>query len=142
VRPVEREPARQPPPEPAYAAPVPAPQVAPPQVAAVPRLAPAAPPAPVISAGYRAMLSAWLESHKRYPESAREHDEQGQAVLRFRVDRSGRVLDYAVVGSTGYADLDAALDAMMRGAVLPAFPAAMTATNIEVSVTIRFGLRR
>jgi len=98
--------------------------------------------APVVSADYRAMLSNWLESHKRYPEDARARGEEGRAVLRFRVDRSGRVLDYAVVGSTGYADLDAAVEAMMRGASLPPFPPSMTSPEIEVSVTIRYGLTR
>jgi len=88
------------------------------------------------------MLSNWLESHKRYPEDARARGEEGRAVLRFRVDRSGRVLDYAVVGSTGYADLDAAVEAMMRGASLPPFPPSMTSPEIEVSVTIRYGLTR
>jgi protein TonB len=109
-----------------------------PQVASLP------PPvqAPVISADYRAMLSNWLESHKRYPEEARQRGEEGRAVLRFRVDRNGRVLDYAVVSSTGYGDLDAAVASMMRGATLPPFPASMTAPEIEVSVTIRFGLTR
>jgi len=109
-----------------------------PQVASLP------PPtqAPVISADYRSMLSLWLESHKRYPEEARQRGEEGRAVLRFRVDRNGRVLDYTVVGSTGYADLDAAVESMMRGATLPPFPASMTAPEIEVSVTIRFGLKR
>ena len=37
-------------------------------------------------------------------------------MLRFTVERSGRVIDYAVVKSSGYPDLDAALDEMMRGA--------------------------
>jgi protein TonB len=125
-----------------------APQPAPPvQTAAIPapiaRPMPApAPAGPVVSAGYRAALSAWLERNKRYPDSARERGEEGRGVLRFRVDRSGRVLSYAVVQSTGYPDLDAALDQMMRGAQLPAFPADMTATDVEVSVTIRFGLTR
>ena len=88
------------------------------------------------------MLSSWLESHKRYPEDARQRGEEGRAVLRFRVDRSGRVIDYAVVSSTGYSDLDAAVESMMRGATLPPFPASMTSPEIEVSVTIRFGLTR
>lgn len=121
------------------------PQSAPMQTAAIPTLptpAPAPRPAPVVSSGYRSMLSAWLESHKRYPESAREHGEEGRAVLRFRVDRSGRVLNYAVASGTGYADLDAAIDAMMRGATLPPFPADMTASDVEVSVTLRFSLTR
>jgi protein TonB len=96
----------------------------------------------VVSAGYRTMLSSWLESHKRYPESSRTRGEQGRAMLRFRVTRSGQVLNYAIVGSSGYSDLDAAVEEMMRGASLPPFPADMTASDIEVTVTVRFGLTR
>lgn len=95
---------------------------------------------PTISADYRSTLAAWLEAHKLYPESARARGEKGRAVLRFRVDRSGRVLDYAVVSSTGYPDLDAAVEAMMRGAVLPAFLPSMNAPQVEVSVTLSFGI--
>jgi protein TonB len=116
-------------------APVPA---APPQVASLPPPGQAA----VVSADYRAALSRWLESHKRYPDEARQRGEQGSAVLRFRVDRSGRVLDYAVVSSTGYRDLDAAIESMMRGATLPPFPASMTSAEIEVSVELRFGIKK
>ncbi len=79
-------------------------------------------PSTEISPSYRALLSEWLESHKRYPESAREQGEQGRAVLRFVVERSGRVADFAIVTSSGYPDLDAALERMMRGAILPPFP--------------------
>jgi protein TonB len=88
------------------------------------------------------MLSAWLESHKRYPDGARSRGEQGRTVLRFRIARSGQVLSYAVVGSSGYPELDGAVDAMMRGAALPPFPADMTASDVEVTVTVRFGLTR
>lgn len=118
----------------------PAPAAAParPQVASIPLPA----PVPVITADYRSMLSSWLESHKRYPEEARQRGEEGRAVLRFRVARSGQVLDYSIVSSTGYADLDGSVQAMMRGATLPPFPPSMTAPEIEVSVTIRFGLQR
>jgi protein TonB len=122
------------PPAPATPAPAPPP---PPQLAAVPR-----PPAPTISADYRSALGAWLESHKRYPDSARQHGEQGQAVVRFRVDRSGRVLSYTLVSGTGYPDLDSAIEAMMRGAAMPPFPASMPEPEIEVSVTVHFGLTR
>jgi protein TonB len=110
---------------------------------AAPVLRPAPPPpGPVVSPAYRAALSAWLESHKRYPDSAREHSEEGRAVLRFRVDRSGRVLSYAIAESTGHPDLDTALDQMMRGATLPPFPPDMTISDVEVSVAIRFTLAR
>jgi len=143
-KPVVKPPPPQRPPQPVREAPrepvqIPIPQTAPMQTAAIP-MVPATRPAPTVSAGYRAMLSAWLESHKRYPDSARERGEEGRAVLRFRVDRSGRVLNYAVVASSGYADLDAGIDAMMRGAMLPAFTADMTAPDVEVSVTVRISL--
>lgn len=109
-----------------------------PQTAAIPT----PPPAPTISGDYRTMLSGWLESHKRYPEEARQRGEEGRAVLRFRVDRYGRVLSYSVVSSTGYGDLDQAVENMMRGATLPPFPPSMPQPEIEVSVTVRFGLSR
>lgn len=112
-----------------------------PQMASIPTPAPP-PPAAAISPDYRTLLSGWLESHKRYPEDARQRGEEGRAVLRFRVDRYGRVLDYAVVSSTGFADLDRSVEAMMRGATMPPFPPSMTMPEIEVSVTIRFGLSR
>jgi periplasmic protein TonB len=109
-----------------------------PQVASLPRM----PAAPVITADYRSLLRTWLETHKHYPEEARQRGEEGRALLRFRVARSGRVLDYAVVSSTGFADLDASVQDMMRGATLPPFPPSMTEPEIEVSVTIRYGLAR
>jgi periplasmic protein TonB len=99
-------------------------------------------PAPDFFASYRAMISGWFETHKYYPDSARQRGEEGSVGLRFRVDRSGRVLDHTLLSHTGYADLDAGFDQMMRGAQLPPFPAGMTMSQIEVSVTIRFSLTR
>ena len=80
----------QPSPAPAPAQPAPA-AVAAPQTAYAPTPVPAPVPSAEVSPGYRALLSAWLESHKRYPDSARQRGEEGRAVLRFAVDRSGRV---------------------------------------------------
>jgi len=135
----------------AYAPPLPAQPVAPqsasvpaprPQTAATATPVPAPIPSPQAVAGYRALLSAWLESHKRYPESARERGEEGHAMLRFLIDRTGRVLDYAITSSSGYTDLDHAVEEMMSGATLPPFPVGMLEPRMEVSVTIRFSLRR
>ena len=99
-------------------------------------------PGPDLGANYRAMISAWFETHKYYPDSARQRGEEGSVGLSFRVDRSGRVLEYTLRNSTGYADLDGGIDQMMRGAQLPPFPAGMTMSQIEVSVKIRFSLAR
>jgi protein TonB len=115
---------------------------APPQTAMAPTPVPAPVPSPEASAGYRALLSAWLESHKRYPDAARQRGEEGRAVLRFSVDRSGRVLAFAVTSSSGYPDLDQSVEEMMRGANLPPFPAGIAQQEMQVSVTIRFSLRR
>jgi len=104
--------------------------------------APTPVPSGEISPSYRALLSAWLERHKRYPDSARQRGEEGRAVLQFAVDRSGRVIDFVVAQSSGYPDLDASIQEMMRGASLPPFPASMTQPRIDVSVTIRFSLSR
>src|SRR5271169_105347 len=90
------------------------------------------------AARYRATLLAWLESHKRYPDTARQRGEEGRAVLRFDVDRSGRVLDYAITSSSGYPDLDRSIEEMMRGATLPPFPVGMPQPRVQVSVTIHF----
>jgi len=103
---------------------------------------PATVPGPDPTANYQAMISAWLEAHKRYPESARQRGEEGGVKLRFRVDRFGRVLGYRLLESTGYADLDAGIDQMMRGAQLPPFPAGMTQSQIEVQAKLRFNLTR
>jgi protein TonB len=108
----------------------------------LPPSAPRRPEGPVVTAGYRGALAQWLETHKHYPESARERGEEGRAILRFRVDRSGRVLKYTLARSSGYRDLDAAVEAMMRGAQLPPFPEDMSAASIEVTVAVRFALTR
>lgn len=122
--------------------PTPPAPAAPPQTASAATPVPAPVPSPEASAGYRALLSAWLESHKRYPDASRQRGEEGNAVLRFEVDRGGHVIEYAVTKSSGYPDLDASVEEMMRSATLPPFPAGMPQPRMEVSVTIRFSLRR
>jgi periplasmic protein TonB len=115
------------------------------QSAAVPPSGPTLPPTTStqeIGTEYRRALSAWLERHKVYPEAARRRGEEGGAVLRFRIDRAGRVLDYRLIRSTGYPELDAAIDRMMHSATLPPFPAGMVQSEIAVSVPIRFNLSR
>ena len=60
--------------------------------------------------------------------------------MRFTVDRSGQVLDVAIVSSTGSPILDDAIQRMLRGAHVPPLPANMDETQITVTVQIRYGL--
>ena len=128
-------------PTPTSSQPTPA-AIAAPQTAYAPTPVPAPVPSSEVSPGYRALLSAWLDSHKRYPDSARQRGEEGRAILRFAVDRSGRVLNFALAQSSGFPDIDASIEEMMRNATLPPFPATMTQSRIDVSVTVRFSLAR
>jgi periplasmic protein TonB len=121
----------------------PPPRTVPPQTAALPPPAPVRrpPPAPIISPAYSSALAEWFAAHRRYPESAQERGEEGMGVLRLQIDRSGQVLSQTLVRSTGYPDLDRAIEATMRGAVLPPFPAVMAESEREITVTIPFQFR-
>ena len=126
---------------------VPAPRPAPPvPVAPSPAPTPVALPAPSLPAGpppdYLGRIRAQLERCKQYPISARMRRIEGDVILSFVMDRSGRVLDHRIARSSGYAMLDQAVDAMIRKASpLPPMPASMTQGQIEISVPIRFQLR-
>jgi protein TonB len=61
-------------------------------------------------------------------------------VVRFTVDRDGRVADVALVTSSGSRILDAAAQAMLRGASLPPFPGDMPQDHAIVTVPIRYSL--
>jgi periplasmic protein TonB len=104
----------------------------------------AAPSAPAvvapISSGWQGALAAWLQTHRVYPEEARENNEQGRVVVRFTVDRDGRVADVALVISSGSRILDTAAQAMLRGAILPPFPGDMPQDHATVTVPIHYSL--
>ena len=85
-------------------------------------------------------LAAWLEAHKTYPDAARRQGEQGRAIVRFTVDRGGQVLGLQLVSGTGSTSLDDAVERMLRGAPLPAFPPGMDQAQITVTVQIRYRL--
>lgn len=61
-------------------------------------------------------------------------------VLRFTVDRLGRVLDVVLVRGTGSAALDDAALAMLRSASLPAFDSDMPQERITVTVQVHYSL--
>ena len=61
--------------------------------------------------------------------------------MRFTIDRAGRVLSVTILRSSGATELDAAAEATLRDAIVPA-PATMADDSISVTVTLRYALTR
>lgn len=104
-----------------------------------------APPASEASSdkepSWEAKLLAHLEQHRRYPAAARARRDQGVAHVRFRMNRGGRVLDAALIRSSGSAELDrAALATIRRAQPLPPIPESRP-DPLDLSVPVEFFLR-
>ena len=95
------------------------------------------------SLDYASRLRAWLEAHKTYPKRARMRREEGVVHVHFAVDRDGRLLRGDVVGSSGFASLDAEAMAMLdRSNPFPGAPHSVRGERIEVSTPVEFFLTR
>ena len=84
--------------------------------------------------GWNTLFSAWLATHKTYPDAARRNGEQGSVTLRLRVAGDGTVLEVALVTGSGSPVLDEAARALLRDAKLPP-------PQVEISRTIRLRYR-
>ncbi len=94
---------------------------------------------PSLMSRYAAQLTAALRARLRYPSGV---GAGGVAVLRFTMDRSGRVLTAAISRSAGNAALDdAALAAAAPGSSLPPVPDGLPQQRLTISVPLRFGSR-
>ena len=111
--------------------------------------APVAAAPSVGSAEARAAIAAWrdlvvaqLQRAKRYPNGAESRREQGVVTLTFSVNRQGQVTARSIAHSSGFSDLDQEVLAMVqRASPFPAFPAAMTQQNVQLTAPVRFSLR-
>jgi protein TonB len=99
------------------------------------------PATPVMDRSWVTAVSAWLAAHRTYPAQARERGEEGNVSVRFTVDRSGRVVEAAIVKASGSILLDEAALEMLRQAILPAFPAGMPQAQVTITTSIRYSLR-
>jgi periplasmic protein TonB len=98
--------------------------------------------APRIDPSWQSLLLKHLQEFKNYPYQARQRNEQGVVLLAFSIDRAGHVVSRRIVKSSGYADLDAEVLALVeRAQPMPAFPASMTEAQLDLTVPIRFSLR-
>lgn len=97
---------------------------------------------PGAKADYLAFLRAWFAHHKEYPRRARQRRQEGVAMLYLVIDRNGRVLDWAIQSSSGHRLLDKAVEQMvMKAQPLPAMPASLHLTQLELMMPVRFELR-
>lgn len=93
----------------------------------------------VSPARWQSRLIAHLERRKRYPSGARSRREEGTAHVRFSIDRSGNVLSVQLVRSSGFAELDQEVLAMVRRA--SPVPAPPEGANLEVVAPVLFQIR-
>ncbi len=123
------------------AEPAPAPPPAAPSLAEPTPSVAAAPSSDVLSDFERRLLTH-LEQQKRYPRSAQMRREQGVVYLRFTMDRTGRLLSARIERSSGHADLDEEVLALIKRAEpLPPFPASMPQAQLELVAPFQFFLR-
>lgn len=86
-------------------------------------------------------VQSQLERFKLYPRAARRERIEGTALLRFSIDREGRLLERALVTSSGHAVLDrAALELLARAAPYPALPPDATLERIELTLPVDYRL--
>lgn len=104
-----------------------------------------APPVPVQSVAipnWQGELQAHLEQHKRYPRTARMRHQEGMAVVRFVMDREGRIISVKLERASGAETLDEESLALLdRAQPLPPPPEEVSGNRIEVIVPVQFQLR-
>lgn len=92
---------------------------------------------------YEQLLLGQLQGFKRYPHVSQMRRQQGVPYVRFRMDRSGRVLAASLERSSGYAALDAEAVALpSRASPLPPPPDEVPGDPLDIVVPIEFFLKR
>ena len=85
---------------------------------------------------------ASLARHKRYPDLARQRQEQGSVVIAFAIDRTGHVVSIDIRRGSGSAVLDGAAEAMVRASdPLPPLPASYASARLDMTFPVAFTLQ-
>ncbi len=88
---------------------------------------------------YHDQLAAWLQQFHEFPDRAQRRKMYGETRVRFTIDRGGNLLNYEIVGSSGYEILDkAALATVKRASPMPPMPAELSGSQYEVTVPLQF----
>ncbi len=90
---------------------------------------------------YLSKIIAHLDRFKTYPASAKRFNLQGVTIVRFQMDRAGRVLGYRIVKSSGRPVLDQEVQALMvRAQPLPPIPQDWPQQQLDLEVPVSFTL--
>ena len=91
---------------------------------------------------YIRQLGNWLSKYKKYPTIARRRNLQGDVVVRFTIDRQGRLLRHSLVKPSPHRSLNNATIKMLeRASPMPAVPAALVNNKVEFEYTIPVSFR-
>ncbi|HMA51006.1 MAG TPA: TonB family protein [Magnetospirillaceae bacterium] len=103
---------------------------------------PAAPsPSEAQELDFQSKLMAHLNSLKRYPADAKRQGKMGVVMVRFRIDRHGRMLAYRIEQGSGHAILDEETTRLMQRAdPFPAPPDSVPGTELEFLVPVQYKL--
>lgn len=92
--------------------------------------------------GWQKAVMAHLGRHKRYPIEARQKRLEGEVLLRFVMDRTGKIRSASLTKPSGTAILDAeALAMLVRAQPLPPLPTQVRGEQVELVVPINYRLK-
>jgi TonB family protein len=87
---------------------------------------------------YTLIVGGMLDRVKHYPETARQRDAKGIAIIGFALDESGGVASDSLLRSSGEADLDAESVALVRRAA--PFPPPPPGAQHSFAIEVAFGM--
>ena len=90
---------------------------------------------------YIAAIMRQLNRHKTYARDLKKAKIEGTVVLKFTIDREGRLLASGVKQTSGHAELDrAAMDMLARANPLPAIPDFMNRDELALAIPVEYSL--
>lgn len=91
---------------------------------------------------YSGQVFAKIKKYKRYPRFSKRRHEEGIVKLSFTLDKTGKVLRYKIVESSGYERLDKEVIRMLKKASpFPPFPKDMMQDILEITAPVSFFLK-